>query len=46
MSRYKPPVRLVEIFGFLEWFLVRAFLTVVLALELWECLRYIIQHMR
>ncbi len=44
MFRYKPPSRLVELFGFLEWFLVRSFLIVVLAFELWQCLRYLILH--
>ncbi len=46
MSRYKPPVRLAEIFGFLEWFLVRAFLTIMLALELWESLKYLLRHLQ
>jgi hypothetical protein len=29
----------------IEWLLVRAFLVVVLALELWERLKYLIQHL-
>jgi len=45
MPRYKPPARFADIFSFIEWFLVRAFLVVVLALELWERLKYLIQHL-
>jgi hypothetical protein len=45
MSRYKPPARFAEVFSFIEWFLVRAFLVIVLALELWERLKYLIQHL-
>lgn len=45
MSRYNPPAGFAEIFSFIEWFLVRAFLVLVLAFELWECLKYLVQHM-
>ncbi len=45
MPRYKPPARFADIFSFIEWFLVRAFLVIVLALELWERLKYLIQHL-
>ncbi len=45
MPRYKPPAQFAEIFSFIEWFLVRAFLVVVLALELCERLKYLIQHL-
>ena len=45
MPRYKPPSRFADIFSFIEWFLVRAFLVVVLALELWERLKYLIHHL-
>jgi hypothetical protein len=45
MPRYKPPARFADIFSFLEWFFVRAFLVIVLALELWERLKYLIQHL-
>jgi len=45
MSRYKPPARFTEIFSFVEWILVRAFLVVVLALELWERLKYLVRHL-
>jgi hypothetical protein len=44
MARYKAPEALANVFGFLEWFLVRAFLVVVLAFELWECLTYLISR--
>ena len=45
MFRYRPPARFAEFFSFLEWFLVRAFLVIVLALELWERLKYLVQHL-
>lgn len=45
MPRYKPAARFADIFSFIEWLLVRAFLVVVLALELWERLKYLIQHL-
>ena len=45
MPRYKPPARFADIFSFIEWFHVRAFLVIVLALELWERLKYLIQHL-
>jgi hypothetical protein len=45
MSRYKPPTTFAEFFSFLEWFLVRAFLVIVLALELWERIRHLIHHL-
>jgi hypothetical protein len=45
MSCYKPPARFAEVFSFIEWFLVRVFLIIVLALELWERLKYLIQHL-
>ena len=44
MARYKPPERLAEVFGLIEWFLLRSFLILVLAFELWEFLKYLVHR--
>jgi hypothetical protein len=44
MPRYKPPARLRSVFAFVEWFLIRAFSIVVLAVELWEYLKYLVHR--